>query len=107
MAEHTHFKTVDDHVSSAFILKSMMNKIKGTDGAELRGPFVYFVPKDAICGAKHHRPVPTMNLIHNPMAPGRMVGVASPLPSYLTNAEMPVESILALVSTRPSVGHFF
>ena len=64
----------------------------GADGT--KGPFVYFVPKEAICGPKHAGPIPTLHLIQNPTTPGRIVGVSSPLPSYLTGSSMAATSIL-------------
>ena len=90
------------HVLSAFT-KKMGGLFKG-DGSELRGPFVYFVPKEAICGPKTFGPVPTLNLIHNPAAPGRLVGVAPPLPAYLTNAGVPGESLLAFLNISDKSG---
>jgi hypothetical protein len=84
-----------DHDTTSHIMSAFPSKLKGQ---QMRGPWVYFVPKEAICGPKHFGPIPRVHLIQNPSAPGQMVGVAPPLPSYLTNASFGNDGLLALLS---------
>ena len=78
--------------------KTAAKKSAKTDGSDnTRGPFVYFVPKEAICGPKHYGPVPRLHLIANPTAPDKLIGLANPLPSYMTNASMSPEQLIPLI----------
>jgi hypothetical protein len=98
-ADHSHWLTS---------FPKTMGKVSArADGSEnTRGPFVYFVPKEAICGPKHFGPVPRLHLIANPMAPDKLIGLANPLPSYLTNASITPEQLIPLVSLSSRQANF-
>jgi len=88
----------DHHNHTAFGVFSSMTSASSTSNANTntRGPFVYFVPKEAICGAHHGgtmRHMPAIN-IYQPSAPGRFIGLTKPMPPYLRESSVGLEWVL-------------
>jgi hypothetical protein len=89
------------HESVFFPLMGKSAAVKQAEAASMRGPFVYFVPKAAICGPAHAGPRGFDPTPFAPRAPGRFIGE----PSRLSFTEDAVLAI-SLLDKRSLVSNF-
>lgn len=88
------------HHPTSFILG-----MSAAEKAAKMGPFVYFLPTDQICGS-HSMNSPSVQIVHAPTDMGRIIGLPSPTPAYLTSASMD-SLLLCGIMNKPQWKSFF
>ena len=87
------------HLSTSFPGGAGQGSDNGVDPS-VKGPFVYFIPKDQICGTPQSMgsaSPQTIQIYQPPAAPARFIGLSKPTPAYLTTASVGDDGLLSAI----------
>ena len=100
------YMTLDHHNHHELTAFPMLSKT--TQPLQGRGPYVFFLPINKLCGAqKHHAATTPMVQIVQPAGVGRYIGVPKPAPAYLTSASVPESALMSFAFSTTGKRNFF